>query len=47
MKIDFYWHDLTEQKQQEILSLLGDNQNWDLLPFFSIEIEEPINHQNQ
>lgn len=40
MKIEFYWSDLTEEKQQEILSLLGDNQNWDVIPFFVLEIEQ-------
>ena len=40
MKIEIYWSDLTEEKQQELLNLLGDNQNWDVFPIAEIEIEE-------
>ena len=40
MKIEIYWSDLTEEKQQEFLNLLGDNQNWDVFPIAEIEIEE-------
>ena len=40
MKIEIYWNDLTEEKQQELLNLLGDNQNWDVFPIAEIEIEE-------
>lgn len=38
--IEFYWNDLTEKKQQEILDTLGDNENWDVIPFCTLEIEE-------
>ena len=38
--IEFYWKDLTENKQQEILDKLGDNCNWDVFPFCRLEIEE-------
>lgn len=38
--IEFYRKDLTENKQQEILDKLGDNCNWDVLPFCTMEIEE-------
>lgn len=38
--IEFYWNDLTEKKQQEILDTLGDNGNWDVIPFCTLEIEE-------
>ncbi len=40
MKIEFYWHDLTPEKQAEVLSLLGDNGNWDLFPFFTLELDD-------
>lgn len=40
MTIEFYWNDLTENKQKEILGLLGENCNWDVIPFCTIEIEE-------
>ena len=40
MTIEIYWQDLTEEKQQELLNLLGGNQNWDVFPIAEIEIEE-------
>lgn len=40
MTIEFYWDDLTSKKQEEILLLLGDNGNWDVIPFCTLEIEE-------
>lgn len=40
MKIEFYWQDLNERKQQEILKLLGENCNWDVIPFCTLEIED-------
>ena len=39
MEISFYWDDLTPEKQAEILEKLGDNQNWDVSPFCTLEIE--------
>lgn len=38
--IEFYWDDLTEAKKKEILDLLGENCNWDVFPFCTLEIEE-------
>lgn len=38
MKLQFYWNDLTLEKQKQILSLLGDNQNWDIIPFCTIDL---------
>lgn len=38
--IEFYWNDLTEVKKKEILDLLGENCNWDVFPFCTLEIEE-------
>ena len=40
IKIEFRWQDLTEEKQKEILDLLGENCNWDIFPFCVLEIEE-------
>ena len=40
MTIEIYWNDLTKEKQQELLNLLGDNRNWDVVPIAEIEIEE-------
>lgn len=40
MTIEIYWSDLTKEKQQELLNLLGDNRNWDVFPITEIEIEE-------
>ena len=39
MTIEFYWNDLTKEKQEEILNLLGENGNWDVIPFCTLEIE--------
>ncbi len=38
MRIEIYWSDLTEEKQRELLNLLGNNQNWDVFPLAEIEI---------
>ncbi len=40
MKIEIYWNDLTPEKQAELLDLLGDNNNWDVFPICTFEIEE-------
>ncbi|MBR3231201.1 MAG: hypothetical protein IKF75_00840 [Lachnospiraceae bacterium] len=40
MTIEFYWQDLTPAKQQEITETLGDNGNWDVFPFCTLEIED-------
>ncbi len=40
MTIEIYWDDLKKEKQQELLHLLGDNNNWDINPIAVIEIEE-------
>ena len=41
-KIEFYWQDLTEKKQKEILERFGENMNWDVIPFCTLEIEEEV-----
>ena len=40
IEIEFYWDDLTKEKQEEILKLFGNNCNWDVFPFCTLEIEE-------
>lgn len=39
MVIEFYWDDLTKEKQEEILEILGENGNWDVIPFCVLEVE--------
>ena len=43
MTIEFYWQDLTPKKQAEIRKILGDNGNWDVIPFCTLEIEDDEN----
>lgn len=38
--IEFYWNDLTEKKQKEILDIFGENCNWDVIPFATVDYEE-------
>lgn len=40
LRIEFYWDDLTEIKKKEILNLLGENCNWDVFPFCTLDIEK-------
>ena len=40
MEIEIYWNDLTPEKQAELLDLFGDNNNWDVFPICTLEIEE-------
>lgn len=40
MSIDIYWDDLTKEKQEEILFVLGDNGNYDVFPIATIYVEE-------
>ena len=47
MELSFYWDDLKPEKQKEILALLGDNQNWDVFPFCTIEINEASSQQSK
>lgn len=38
--IEIFWQDLTSEKQQEILSITGDNGNWDVFPLATIDLED-------
>ena len=40
MKIEIFWNDLTKEKQNEILEVLGENGNYDVIPIATIEVEE-------
>ena len=40
MTIEIYWNDLTAEKQQELLNLLGDNRNWDVFPIATLDTED-------
>jgi len=44
--IEFYWNDLTEKKQKEIIELIGDNNNWDVFPITTLDIEEDADDEN-
>ena len=37
--IEFYWGDLSEKKQKEIMETVGDNCNWDVYPIATLDIE--------
>ena len=37
--VEIYWKDITAEKQQEILELLGDNGNYDVFPIAVIDYE--------
>ena len=43
--IEFYWNDLTEKKQKEIIELVGDNNNWDVFPIATLDIEENMEEE--
>lgn len=34
--VEIYWGDLTKEKQEEILELLGENGNYDVFPIATI-----------
>lgn len=44
--IDIYWHDLTPEKQKEIINVLGDNCNFDVVPICTIDVECEGAHEN-
>ena len=41
--IEIYWSDLTKEKQQEILDVLGENGNYNIFPIASIPDSEMDN----
>ena len=41
--IEIYWSDLTKEKQQEILDVLGENGNYDVFTIASIPDPEMDN----
>ena len=40
IQIEIYWNDLTPKKQKEIIETIGDNNNWDVFPIATVDIEE-------
>lgn len=41
-QIEFYWQDLTEKKQKEILEKLNmepNDHNWDVFPIATLDVE--------
>lgn len=38
--IEFYWNDLTEKKQKELLEIFGENGNWDVIPIATMDYED-------
>ena len=38
--IEFYWNDLAEKKQKELLEIFGDNCNWDVIPIATMDYED-------
>ncbi len=39
-QVEIYIQDLTEEKQKEIIKMLGDNGNYDIVPIATINKEE-------
>lgn len=39
LKIEFFWNDLNKNAQEELIGVLGDNCNWDVVPFYTLEVE--------
>ena len=37
-RIEIYWQDLTQAKQEEILQAFGENGNWDVFPIATIDV---------
>ena len=37
-RIEIYWQDLTQAKQEEILQIFGENGNWDVFPIATIDV---------
>lgn len=39
--ISLYYKDLSEEMKRKIVSIFGDNNNWDTIPIATMEIEDP------
>ena len=37
--VEIYFQDLTEEKQQEIIEVFGDNNNWDVFPIIELSTD--------
>jgi hypothetical protein len=44
--IRLYWQDLSENMQQKLLKLFGDNCNWDCIPIAVVQIDNDISHRD-
>jgi len=40
IKLNVYFNDLTEERQNKIIEVFGDNNNWDVFPICTLEIED-------
>lgn len=47
IKLDLYWSDLTPEAQQYVIDMLGDKPDWEHTPFYSIELEEEGDSDNE
>lgn len=45
--LEFYWSDLTPECQQYVIEILGEKPNWEFAPFYSIELEEDEDSDNE
>jgi hypothetical protein len=43
--IEFYWNDLAEKKQKELLEIFGDNCNWDVFPIATMDYEDDFDDE--
>ena len=37
--VEIYFQDLTKEKQQEIIEVFGDNNNWDVFPIIELSTD--------
>ena len=40
IRISIYWQDLSKKMQNKLLSVFGDNCNWDCFPIATLELED-------
>ena len=38
--VEIYFQDLTKEKQQEIIEVFGDNNNWDVFPIIELSTDD-------